>query len=92
MAQIRRAKKRARPLRIAQVCEHAERSWFGSGRKIDYRDVLLHAIIVVGLNLGLRYDEADKMRIENVSSNPRPVRYWKHTAKYSYDYQERNKG
>ncbi len=47
LAQIRRAKKRSRPLLIAQVCEHAERFWFGSGRQIDYRDVLLHAIIVV---------------------------------------------
>ncbi len=29
LAQIGRAKKRARPLLIAQVCEHAERFWFG---------------------------------------------------------------
>ncbi len=70
LAQIGRAKKRARPLLIAQVCEHVERFWFGSGRQIDNRDVLLHAIIVVGLNLGLRYDEAHKMRIENVSLIP----------------------
>ncbi len=70
MAQIGRAKNRARPLLIAQVCEHAERFWFGYGRLIDYREVVVHAIIVVGLNLGLHHGEAHKMRIENVPVFP----------------------
>ncbi len=59
-----------RRLILSQVCEHAERFWFGCGKQIDYRDILLHKIMIFGLNLGLLYDEAHKMRIESVSVIP----------------------
>ena len=35
------------------VCEHAAKHWMSG--KIE--DALLHAIFVLGMNLGLRYDE-----------------------------------
>ncbi len=40
------------------------------GKPIDCRDVLLHAIMDVGLNVGLRYDEVCKMKIEDVTVTP----------------------
>ena len=52
------------------MCEHAVRFWFGCGQTIDNRDILLHAILILGLNLGLRHDEVKKMKIENVSVIP----------------------
>ncbi len=36
--------------------------WFGKQRHVDYRDVMLHAVLVVGLNLGLRFDEVNKLK------------------------------
>ncbi len=70
LIKLGRGKKRARPLSVALVCEHATRYWFGCGKPIDCRDVLLHAIMVVGLNVGLRYDEVCKMKIEDVTVTP----------------------
>ncbi len=53
-----------------RVCEHSDKFKFRSGRKIDDRYVLLHAIIVASLNLGLCYDEAYKKHIEKESVIP----------------------
>lgn len=58
---------RARPITSEHVCDIAERFWYGRGSPVLIEDVLLHAILVVGLNLGLRYDEITKIRVENVS-------------------------
>lgn len=35
-----------------------------------YQDVLLHASLVVGLNLGIRYEEIMKVKIESVAVVP----------------------
>ena len=70
LSHIGRSKKRARPLTIALICEHALRFWFGSGRGIDNRDILPHAMITIGLNLGLGHDEVNKMKVENVFGIP----------------------
>jgi len=70
LSQIGRSKVRTRPLPMGLVCEHASRFWLGCGREIDNRDILLHAILIVGLNLGLRYDEVHKLQISNVTVNP----------------------
>ena len=63
-------KRSALPLPIALVCEHALRYWFGCGQQIDYRDILLHAAMILGLNVGLRYDELRKISIQHVSVIP----------------------
>lgn len=47
---------KARPVTATQICEHAEKFWFGCGSNVDARDIQLHAILVLGLNLGLRFD------------------------------------
>lgn len=47
------------------MCKHPEIIWFESVNEIDFQDLLLHAIMVVGFNLRLLYDEVHKMRIEN---------------------------
>lgn len=70
LSRLGKSKKQPRPLPIEMVFEHAERFWFGCGNPIDFRDVLLHAIMIVELNLGFRYDEIHKMRIENVTVVP----------------------
>ena len=63
LARIGRAKTRPPPLQVGNIVEHAKQFWLGSGKLVDYRDVLLHAILVVGLNQGLRYDEIRKLSI-----------------------------
>ena len=70
LSRLGRSKKRARALPIALVCEHALRFWFCCGNSIDNRDVLIHAVLLLGLNFGLRHDEVNKMKIENVSVMP----------------------
>lgn len=54
---------RARPRTAAIVCDHAAKYWF----KNNDEDVLLHAIFVLGLHLGLRYDEVSKLELEFLS-------------------------
>ena len=70
LSHIGRSKKRAGPLPIALVCEHALRFWFGSGRDIGNRYILPHATLIIDLNLGLGHDEVNKMKVENVSVIP----------------------
>lgn len=62
---------KARPITVGIVCDHAEKFWFGSnyGKMIDIRDIQLHAIFLLGLNLGLRYDEISKLQLQRVSVN-----------------------
>lgn len=69
LSKLGRLKTRPTPLSMAHVCEHAERFWF-TDSKVDYRDALLHAIMLVGLNLGMRYDEIQKVEIGHVTVNP----------------------
>ena len=54
---------RAQPLTAAIVCDHAAKYWF----KNNHEDILLHAIFVLGLHLGLRYDEVSKLELEFLS-------------------------
>lgn len=58
---------KARPITAHMVCDHAERFWYGCGRALDVRDIMLHSIFVLGLNLGLRFDEINKLKVEHVS-------------------------
>lgn len=60
-----------RPFSTQHVYEHAERFWYRhEDGDVDYRNVLLYAISLLGLDLELRYDEVQKMKIENVSKTP----------------------
>lgn len=68
-----RTKTRPRPLTMAQVCEHAEKYWFNDDKdteRVDYRDVILHAVLLIGLNLGMRFDEVQKVEIGHVTVHP----------------------
>ena len=58
---------RARPLTAGIVCDHAAKFWHQNNDE----DILLHAIFVVGLNLGLRFDEVSdlEMKFLSVTSN-----------------------
>ena len=60
-------KVRSRPITASHVCDLAESFWYGKNAPVHLEDVLLHAVLVVGLNLGLRYDEITKLRIESKS-------------------------
>jgi len=62
LSQIDKVKIRARPLPISLVAEHADKFWFGCGKSINYKDVLLHTIMLVGFNFDLRYDEVHKLK------------------------------
>ena len=70
LSHMRTSRKRTRPLPIALFCEHSLRFWFGSGQDRDHRDILLHTILIIDLNLGLRHDEVNKMKVKNVSVIP----------------------
>lgn len=59
---------KARPIKNVIVCDHAELYWYGEILHPDARDIQLHAILVFGLNLGLRFDEISKIRVDHVSS------------------------
>lgn len=68
---------RARPVTAGIVRVHAERFWYSDKEpnkfecglpRGDVRDILLHAILVVGLHLGLRFDEVSKLKTEHVST------------------------
>lgn len=45
---------RAAPITAAQVCDLAEIFWFGSSDAVHIQNVAFHAVLVIGLNLGLR--------------------------------------
>lgn len=68
---------KARPLTAEQVCTHAAQFWLGSQNAkrlgVDARDVQLYAIFLVGLNLGLRFDEVSKLKVEHITVNSRTV-------------------
>lgn len=57
---------RARPITVEIVCDHAEKFWFGSN-SMKLMDIALHSIFVLGLYLGLRFDEITKLQMKNVS-------------------------
>ena len=62
---------RASPFSVNQIVAHAESYWFGSKRSllhgIDVRDVMIHAILTLAMNTGMRYDEVSKLLVENVA-------------------------
>ena len=70
LSRLGRSKKRARALPIALVCEDALHFWFGCGKPMYNRDVLINVLALLGFNWGLRHDEVNKMKIENVSVIP----------------------
>lgn len=72
LAQYERITMKAQPITASIVCEHSRKFWYG-GTDLESTngplamDVLLHAVLLVGMNLGLRYDEMSKLRSELVS-------------------------
>eukprot|EP00178_Gracilaria_changii_P020163 TRINITY_DN585_c0_g2_i2.p1 TRINITY_DN585_c0_g2~~TRINITY_DN585_c0_g2_i2.p1 ORF type:complete len:424 (-),score=38.19 TRINITY_DN585_c0_g2_i2:1118-2389(-) len=66
LARYGNIKHRARPITAEMLCDHAENYWFGSSQ-MEIMDIVFHSVCVLGLNLGLRYDEVSKLRMENVS-------------------------
>ena len=54
---------KARPLTAEIICDHAAKYW----QRGNDEDVLLHAIFLVRLNLGFRYDEIGKLTMKYVS-------------------------
>ena len=57
---------RSRSNTAANISDLAETFWYGRGN-VTAAPVLIHTILVVGLSLGLRYDEIKKFKVENVS-------------------------
>ncbi len=62
---------RANPITPTHICDHAEYYWYGglhlNGDEPDARDVQLHAIMVLGLNMGMRFDEVQKLSLDHLT-------------------------
>lgn len=52
-----------RPLTADIVCAHADKFWCSGNDE----DIFLHSVLVTGMNLGLRFDEVAKLKIQFVS-------------------------
>jgi len=78
LAKYGRTELRARPMTAAIITMHARLYWYDGEvsryRGLDVRDVLIHAAIVVGMNIGLRYDEVTKLKVESLSVLPDEIR------------------
>lgn len=59
---------KVRPVTVAILCNHAEMFWYGTIKEQDVRDVQFHSILVLGLNMGKRFDEVSKLSMELVST------------------------
>ena len=53
----------ARPITAGIICDHAAKFWYNGNDE----DILLHSIFVLGINLGLRYDEVSNLEMKFVS-------------------------
>lgn len=62
---------KSRPITVSILCDHAEMFWFGRKESPYISDVQLHSILVLGLNLGLRFEEVSKLGTEQVSTTSR---------------------
>ncbi len=62
--------------------------WFGKEGHVDYRDVMIHAVLVVGLNLGLRFDEVNKLKNRTCDCSSRCDRDRKHRDVINRSYQK----
>lgn len=51
------------------VCDYATSVW-SSREKVDFRDALLHSILLVGENLALRHDDVKNIDIGHVTVHP----------------------
>ncbi len=60
---------KARPITTAIVCSHAEMFWFGGEKPANLSDIELHSILVLGMHLGLRFDEISKLKVEHISTD-----------------------
>ena len=71
LAEANYAETKNNPITVSQVAHHAEKFWFGgttlSNRLPNKRDVALHAALIVGMNMGMRFDELSKIHISEVS-------------------------
>ncbi len=55
-------KLRKRPLSVSQCVSMLRSSRFEKEGHLYYRDVMLHAVLFVGLNLRLRFDELNELK------------------------------
>lgn len=59
----------APPLSAEHVIEHGKAFLIPKSRnvedKVDIRDVMLHAFLLIAMNCGMRYDELSKVKMEN---------------------------
>lgn len=61
---------KARPITAALIFDLAAKFWYHG----DDLDILLHSILVVGLNFGLRFDEVAKFDIDLLSVDSEGIR------------------
>lgn len=57
---------------MAHVCEHEEKYWFtevNERERVGYRDVVLHSVLLMRLNLEMRLDEVQKVYIGHVKEH-----------------------
>lgn len=47
-------KLRARPITVHIECDIAEHFWYGGEKSVSPDNILIHTILVIGLNLGVR--------------------------------------
>ena len=64
LSALGRVSNTAAPIRVKHVLEHEKK--FLLERNVDFRDLLLHAIPLVGMNCGMRFDEVTKVRMDSV--------------------------
>lgn len=67
LAHYRKMKKKACPLTVYRALTHAEKYWYGAFKIVFSVDVMLYAVILLSLHLGLRLDEAQKIKMVYIS-------------------------
>lgn len=61
IAEAGKAPHSAAPLCVEHIIEHGKH--FMLKESVDVRDVMLHALMLVAMNTGMRYDEAAKLQM-----------------------------
>lgn len=58
---------KARPVTVETVCNLAETNWYGAIENFNVRDLELNSILVLRLNMKMRFDEISKLCLKYVS-------------------------
>lgn len=57
-----------RPITASHFCDHASKYWLECEKdSVDVIDIKFHAILLLGLNLGIRKDEVRELRVDHVT-------------------------